>query len=122
MGRKKIPNLTIKIHEGIDFNEVSQNEHVKEIVYSSVFEGIQEAAQGNKKEATILELNSSGAFILIPKENWNKSLEKAKEFYIQSEDYETCALIQKLIESINSYGTKRLSRTASRANKSNNRD
>jgi hypothetical protein len=33
MGRKKIPNLTIKIHEGIDFNEVSQNEHVKEIVY-----------------------------------------------------------------------------------------
>lgn len=122
MGRRKIPNLSITFSGDSDFDEIQKNHKVQEIVYGNVFIGIQEAARGNRKEATIIELNHTGTYITIPKENWNKSLEKAKEYYIKQEEYETCALIQKLIESINSYGTKRLSRKTPRTNKSNNRN
>jgi hypothetical protein len=45
-----------------------------------------------------------------------ESLEKAQKYYSDLERYEICSDIQKLIESIDSYGTERLHRTSSRAN------
>ena len=121
MSKRKIPNLYITLKEGTDFNMVKENPQVQQVIYKSVVDGIEEVVKTNKLEATVVELNSTGNYITLDQTNWEKSLERAQTYFLELEEYETCAGIQKLIESINSYGTKRLHRKTSRTNKPNNR-
>jgi len=120
--KRIIPNICVHFVEGSDLSVLQENEHVKDIVLGSVVIGIIEAVKLRKKDATIVELNSSGNYISIPKENWKQSLEKAQQYYIKLEEYEICADIQKLIESLISYGSKRSYRTTPKADRPNNRD
>lgn len=122
MAKRAIPNLYITVQEGIDFKAIQENKQVQEIVFNSVVDGIKKAAKTNKKEATIMELNSSGNYISINRENWKSSLEKAQTYFADLEQYEMCADIQKIIESINSYGSKEVYRKTTRTNRSNNRN
>ena len=121
MSKRKIPNLYITLKEGTDFNMVKENPQVQQVIYKNVVDGIEEAIKANKLEATVVELNSTGNYITLDQTNWGKSLERAQTYFLELEEYETCVEIQKLIELINSYGTKRLHRKTSRSNKSNNR-
>ena len=122
MAKRVIPNLYIAVQEGTDFSAIQGNSQIQEILFNSVVEGIKVAAKTNKREATIIELNSSGNYISITRENWKLSLEKAQTYFANLEQYEVCMDIQKIIESINSYGSKRVYRKTTRANKSNNRN
>jgi ERCC4-related helicase len=122
MRRRQIPNLYITVQEGIDFTAIQDNPQVQSIVFNSLVSAIKEASKHNKLEATIVELNSSGNYITLEYTNWKQSLENAQAYFSNLEEYETCADIQKLIELIDSYGTKRLYRKTSRTNKSNNRN
>lgn len=121
MSKRSIPNLYITVKDGVNFEMIQENTQVKEIIYNNVISGIRDAIKTNKLEATIVELNSTGNYIILSQNNWQKSLEQAQIYFLELEEYETCATIQKLIESINSYGTERLYRKTSRTNKSNNR-
>jgi hypothetical protein len=121
MRRRQIPNLYINIQDGVDFNAIQTNPQVQNTIFNSLISGIKEASDRNQIEATIVELNSSGNYISINRSNWTQSLEKAQIYFSDMEEYEMCADIQKLIESIVSYGTKRLHRKTPRTDKSNNR-
>lgn len=121
MPKRKIPNLYITVQEGIDFTAIQENIQIKSIIYNSVVEGIKSAAKTNKSEATIIELNSTGNYLTLDKKDWKQSLTNAQQYFIQAESYEMCADIQKLIDSLDSYGSKRLYRKTSRADKPNNR-
>ena len=121
MSKRKIPNLYITIQEGIDFAAIQENVQIKDILYNSVVEGIKSAAKTNKSEATIIELNSTGNYISLDRTGWKQSLEKAQTYFMDLEQYEMCADIQKLLESLNSYGSKRVYRKTSRTDKPNNR-
>lgn len=113
MSKRILPNLYITFDEGIGFDTLQQNETVRRVVYNNVFIGIQEAARKKHKNAVIVELNSSGNCVTLPRENWKASLEKAQGYFADLEDFETCIRIKKLIESLDSYGTKRIpSRTS----------
>lgn len=121
MPKRVIPNLYITVQEGVDFEAIQYNEQIQEVLYNSVIIGIKNASKTNKPEATIIELNSSGNYISLNRADWKKSLEKAQKYFLNLEEYEKCADIQKLIESISSYGSKKLYRKATGTNKSNNR-
>jgi len=121
MARRVIPNLYIKVQEGTDFSVIQDNSQIQEILFNSIVIGIKEASKTNRKEATLIELNSSGNYISINQENWKPSLEKAQTYFANLEQYEICADIQKIIESLSSYGRKRVYSKTSRSNKSNNR-
>lgn len=121
MRRRQIPNLYITVQEGVDFTAIQTNPQVQSVIFNSLISGIKDASERNQTEATIIELNSSGNYVSLDRSNWTQSLEKAQTYFSDMEEYEMCADIQKLIESISSYGTKRLHRKTSRANKSNNR-
>ena len=97
MARRKIPNLNVRLGFGANINTLHAN-------------------TSKKNEATIVELHSSGNYIQIHRNDWVKSLEKAQHYYSKLEQYETCGDIQKLIESINSYGSERTYNTPSRTN------
>jgi hypothetical protein len=122
MGRRVIPNLYITLHENASFDSIQDNFAVQEVLFANVILGIKEATRYKHKEATIVELNSSGNYITLPRENWKSSLEKAQDYFVKLEKYEICASVQKLIESINSYGSTRVYRKTSRANKPNYRN
>jgi hypothetical protein len=121
MAKRIIPNLYIAIKDGTDFDLVQENEQIQSILFNSIISGIEDAIKTNKEEATIIELNSSGNYISLDKDNWKPSLEKAQVYFTSLEEYEKCADIQKLIESISSYGRKRIYRKATGSDKSNNR-
>lgn len=121
MRKRQVPNLYITVQEGVDFTAIQINPQVQSIVFNSLVSGIKDASERNQTEATIIELNSSGNYVSLDRSNWTQSLEKAQTYFSDMEEYEMCADIQKLIELISSYGTKRLHRKTSRTNKSNNR-
>jgi hypothetical protein len=119
--KRIIPNICVHFVEGADLSVLQENEHVQDIVLGSVVLGIKEAVKLRKKEATIVELNSSGNYVSISKENWKQSLETAQQYYVKLEEYEICADIQKLIESLISYGSTRSYRKTPKTNRPNNR-
>ena len=116
MTRRKIPNLVVHLEYGVDLNLLHKNPQIQELIYTNLILGIKDANQSNKNEASIIELSSSGNYIQIPKNKWKISLENAQKYYAGLEKYEICSDIQKLIESINSYGTEQLHRISSRTN------
>ena len=116
MARKKIPNLNVRLGFGANLNTLHKNPQIQELIYTNLILGIKDANNSNKNEATIVELHSSGNYVQIHRSKWKESLEKAKKYYSDLEKYEICSDIQKLIESIDSYGTERLYRTSSRTN------
>lgn len=121
MAKRLVPNLYITLQDGVDFEAIQENDQIKTLLYSSIVTGIIDAKRYNRTEATIVELNSTGNYITISKEDWKQSLMNVQDYFVQSENYEACLEIQKLIESLNSYESKRLHRKTSRANKPNNR-
>ena len=116
MARRKIPNLNVRLGFGANINTLHENPQVQELIYNNLVSGIKDANASKKNEATIVELHSSGNYIQIHRNDWIKSLEKAQRYYSNLEQYETCSDIQKLIESINSYGSERSYNTPSRTN------
>lgn len=122
MAKRIVPNLYIVAQDDFEIETLSDNPYVRDILFNSVILGIEEAVKGRKKEATVVELNSSGNYISIPKEKWEESLTNAEKYFINLEEYETCADIQKLKETIKSYGSQRVSRKTTTANRPNNRN
>jgi hypothetical protein len=122
MAKRRIPNLHISIQDEVDYDIIHQNSIVQATIFKNLILGITEANKTNRKEAILVELNSSGYYIQVARGSWKKSLESAQQYYTKLEEYETCAIVQKLIESINSYGTTRSPRKTSRTNQPVNRD
>jgi hypothetical protein len=122
MAKRIVPNLYIAVQDESEIETLSDNQYIKDILFNSVILGIEEAVKGRKKEATVIELNSSGNYISIPKNKWEESLTNAEQYFIKLEEYETCADIQKLKESIKSYGSQRVSRKTTTPNRPNNRN
>ena len=122
MPKRNIPNLYVVANDEHEIDSIHSNPYVREVVLGSVILGVKEAIKGRVKEATIVELNSSGNYVTLPQDKWKVSLETAQKYYSDQEAYEICADIQKVIESINSYGTKRSYRKTSRTDQPNNRN
>jgi hypothetical protein len=122
MAKRIVPNLYIAVQDESEIETLSDNQYIKDILFNSIILGIEEAVKGRKKEATVIELNSSGNYISIPKNKWEESLTNAEQYFIKLEEYETCADIQKLKESIKSYGSQRVPRKTTTANRPNNRN
>ncbi len=98
MARRIIPNLQFNIagNGEPDYSVISKNEDIKNIIYYSTFDGIKEAIKKRAKNAKICEINSSGQYLAIEREDFKAALDNTLHYYEQSEDYETCAAIVEL--------------------------
>lgn len=121
MAKRIVPNLYITLQNGVEFEAIQENIQIQSLIYNSIITGIIDAKRYKRTEATIVELNSTGNYITIDKKDWKQSLINVQQYFIQSENYEKCIEIQKLIESLNSYEPARLHRKTSRTDKQNNR-
>ena len=61
---------------------------------------IEEAHKTNSVFATIFEINDSGCFIELHRNDWPNALEAVVAMYVEEEDYDTCGKITALIHDI----------------------
>jgi hypothetical protein len=75
-------------------------------VYKSLIEGVEEGLQKNLKTIKLAEIKVRGLYqrenlqLMLPKEEWVPSLEKALIYFEDSEEYEHCSEIQTLIKKL----------------------
>ncbi len=98
MSKRIIPNLQFNINgDGEpDYSVIGANEVVQDIVYSQTVYGIREAIKRKLKHAKIVEINSTGQYLTVDKQDFESALNKSISYYEKFEDYETCAEIVKL--------------------------
>ena len=98
MTKRQIPNLQFNINGGgePDYSIISQNEVVKDLVYTNTFVGIKEALKKRSKHAKICEINSSGHYLTIEQEDFKTALDNTLSYYEKQEEYEMCAKIIEL--------------------------
>lgn len=98
MAKRQIPNLQFNISgEGEpDYSIIAENEIIRDIVYSQTVLGIREAINRKAKHAKIVEINSTGQYLTVEKDDFEVALENSIQYYEIMEDYETCAEIVKL--------------------------
>jgi hypothetical protein len=102
MSKRIIPNLQFNINgEGEpDYSVIATNEVVRDIVYSQTVWGIRDAIKRKLKHAKIVEINSTGQYLTVDKQDFKSALDKSISYYEIFEDYETCAEIIKLKEKL----------------------
>ena len=88
---RKLPILSLE-----DFETKSK----KNSVMKSLVEGITEGIELELESINIAEIKHHNIIISAPKSEWKDGLEKAMEYYITTEEYEECSLIQKLIKKL----------------------
>lgn len=98
MAKRQIPNLQFNINgDGEpDYSVIAENEVVQDIVYSQTVWGIRDAIKRKSKYAKIVEINSTGQYLTVDKQDFESALNKSISYYEKFEDYETCAEIVKL--------------------------
>jgi len=97
------PSVVIDKPEGkgeIDLDLLCSNKVFLDVVYKETIDGITEAITNKTKSATLFELNKSENFVEIEKPQWKQALESCIDFYLQTEDYETCSKIKGIIDKI----------------------
>ena len=70
------------------------------IVIKKEADSLEEAIKTNKEEIKLCEVKNSGIFITVEKPEWKKSLDSALQYYIDTEEYEKCSKIKKLIDKL----------------------
>ena len=98
MSKRIIPNLQFNINgEGEpDYSVIAENEIVRDIVYSQTVWGIRDAIKRKLKHAKIVEINSTGQYLTVEKQDFKSALDNSISYYEVLEDYEACAEIVKL--------------------------
>jgi len=98
MSRRVIPNLKINIIGcgNPDFSNISKDTSFQKILRVNTLNGIREAIKRRSKHAKIIEINSTGDYITIDKEDFSSALDSTLCYFEKIEDYETCDSIMKL--------------------------
>jgi len=89
--KRKIPSLSLD-----DFKTKSK----KGIVYKSLVESVTEGIEDKSESVNIAEIKNHDVIISVPKEEWKAGLENAMNYYIDTEEYEECTKIKKLINKL----------------------
>tara|TARA_R110001592_G_scaffold322268_1_gene601209 strand:- start:99 stop:377 length:279 start_codon:yes stop_codon:yes gene_type:complete len=89
--KRKIPSISLE-----DFKTKSK----KGIVYQSLVESVTEGIEDKSESVNIAEIKNHDVIISVPKAEWKAGLENAMNYYIDTEEYEECTKIKKLINKL----------------------
>jgi len=100
--KKEVPIRAIfdGVHE-LAAEDVAKSESFIKLLREKTPTIIEEAHKANSTFATLFEINDSGCFIEIHRNDWVNALEACIPMYSEKEDYEMCGKITKLIGEIN---------------------
>lgn len=86
--------------EYLKSEDVSESEILKQLIKVHLPASIEKSIVGKKIYAPLFEINDSGQYIEVHKNNWVQALETCLVWYVEDEDYEMCDHIKNLIHSI----------------------
>ena len=86
---RKIPIISLE-----DFETKSK----KPLIMKTLVENIAEGVEENLESVSIAEIKHQNVIINVPKTEWKSGLEKAMEYYINTEEYEECSIIKKILK------------------------
>ena len=98
MNKRLIPNLQFNIAGGgePDYSIIAENPIIRDIVYTQTVWGIRDAIKRKLKHAKIVEINSTGQYLTVEKQDFESTLNNTIAYYELFENYEACAEIVKL--------------------------
>ena len=88
---RKIPIISLE-----DFETKAKKPLMMKTLVSNIASGIKE----DLESVNIAEIKHTDIILSVPKNEWKGGLEKAIEYYIKTEEYETCSKIKKLINKL----------------------
>ena len=72
----------------------------KRTMVKSLVENVTEGLKSNLESVNIAEIKNHNVMISVPKTEWKSGLEKAIDYYIETEEYEECSKIKDLIDKL----------------------
>jgi hypothetical protein len=102
MAAKKEPPIRA-IFDGVDqlaTEDILKSSHFKTMLKDKVPSIVEAAHKSNSVFATLFEINDSGCYIEIHRNDWINALEACVAMYVEEEDYNTCGKITALIQEI----------------------
>ena len=72
----------------------------KRVMVKSLVENVTEGLKSNLESVNIAEIKNHNVMISVPKTEWKSGLEKAIDYYVETEEYEECSKIKNLIEKL----------------------
>lgn len=89
----EIPSIPVLEEEDAeDFFETH-----KEFVYRRIVQAVSEGVQTSLTEIRLFELNGTDTYLTSRRETWEAGLRNALQYFEESENYEMCDLVSKLI-------------------------
>ena len=85
-----IPNLNIYPLDSAPVEAILQAEVLVELVHREVPIAIQQAINSKKSTAVLFQINSSDAYLELPKSEWISAIDTSILHYSQKEKYELC--------------------------------
>lgn len=99
MKNRKINSINV-IFAGdgeVSVEEIEKIPQIKEYMFHESIESITDAVKNNKNVATLFEINKSGIFLELNKDQWSSALNEARIHYEKKEEFERCLLITNLL-------------------------
>ena len=72
----------------------------KRVMVKSLVENVTEGLKSNLESVNIAEIKNHNVMISVPKTEWKSGLEKAIDYYVETEEYEECLKIKDLINKL----------------------
>ena len=72
----------------------------KRTMVKSLVENVTEGLKSNLESVNIAEIKNHNVMISVPKTEWKSGLEKAIDYYVETEEYEECSKIKNLINKL----------------------
>tara|TARA_B100001063_G_C16508668_1_gene425653 strand:+ start:17 stop:289 length:273 start_codon:yes stop_codon:yes gene_type:complete len=86
---RKIPIISLE-----DFEAKAKKPTMMKSLVLNIAEGIED----NLESVNVAEIKHTDIILNVSKSEWKSGLEKAMEYYIETEEYEECSKIKKLIK------------------------
>ena len=89
--KRKIPIISLE-----DFEAKAKKPTMMKSLVTNIAEGI----EGNLESINVAEIKNHDIIISVSKDEWRGGLENAMDYYINTEEYEECSKIKKILEKI----------------------
>lgn len=90
----EIPSIPVlDLQDASEFFDENEN-----IVYNRVVVAVKEGIEAKRDVIRLFELNGTGVYITSEKIDWKPGLENAERYFLESEEYEKCAICRDLIK------------------------
>lgn len=97
---KKLLNVEIIYEDAEDLQQLEENQPFNDLILKDAFDVVERAAKTKKKSVPLINIPNLGLEVSIERHNFKPILQKALDYYTEQEQYERCADVAQLIESL----------------------